>query len=262
MVFTQKLFSIVVSVAMLFVAACSNSVGNESIKSNAEQGTKASNESTKKAEPKELTEDNVVDFLTKYGSDHGETYVRVETPKGDIKIRLYKNTPLHRANFLYLTSKKYFDDTWFYRVSEGHVIQAGNTDGMETVKKRKKIGEYRLPAEIVANNYHKYGAVAMARSYKQNPDKMSNPFEFYIVLGKSYSRRELELLAEKHDMTFTNDQLDFYSTTKGSPHLDGQLTVFGEVVEGMDVAEAISKVEVDEGEWPLVNLPIKVKVTR
>ena len=242
--------------SLLFLVSCSQ---NESqiVQSSEVTSSKAISE---KKEPKVLTEENAVSFLKEYGAKHGESIVQVHTPKGNIKIRLYKNTPIHRANFLYLINKRYFNDTWFYRVSEGHVIQAGNTDGMETVKKRRKIGEYKLPAELAKTNYHKYGAVAMARSYFQNPEKLSDPYEFYIVLGKSYTRRELELLAEKHNMEFSTDQLDFYSKTTGSPHLDGQHTVFGEVIEGMDVVEAISKVQVDEGEWPLVNLPINVKV--
>ncbi|WP_417602625.1 peptidylprolyl isomerase [Owenweeksia hongkongensis] len=246
--------------SFLFLAACSqNNTAADTVIRRESTQVKVEN---KRKEPKTLTENNAQDFLKEYAAEHKETIVEVSTPKGSIKIRLYKNTPLHRANFLYLTKKKYFDDTWFYRVSEGHVIQAGNTDAVETVRKRKKIGEYKIPAEMVETNYHKYGAVAVARSYFQNPEKLSDPYEFYIVLGKSYTRRELELLAEKHEMTFSDAQLDFYSKNTGSPHLDGQHTVFGEVVAGMDVVEAISKVQVDEGEWPVVNLPIKVKVLK
>ena len=257
-----KLSPVFALVFGLLFSACSQneSTTNSDVK---EKSTELANEKVaKKKEPKTLTEENAVEFLKEYGKEHGESVVELSTPKGKIQIQLYKNTPLHKANFLYLTTKKYFDDTWFYRVSEGHVIQAGNTDAVETVKKRKKIGDYKIPAELVETNYHKYGAVAMARSYFQNPEKLSDPYEFYITLGKSYTRRELELLAEKHDMTFTDAQLSFYSNTTGAPHLDGQHTVFGEVIEGMDVVEAISKVQVDEGEWPVVNLPIKVKVLK
>lgn len=251
---------------VLFVPVLVGCGGSSSNPKNTNVASSAAKGSTQVEEresaPKVLTEENATSFLQKYGTNHSENVVTLNTPKGDIKIRLYKDTPLHRANFIYLTNKGYFDDTWFYRVSKDHVIQAGNTDGMETIKKRKKIGEYKIPAEMGLGHFHKYGAVAMARSYYQNPEKLSDPYEFYIILGKSYTRRELELLAEKHEMTFSEAQLDFYSNTKGSPHLDGEHTVFGEVIEGMDVVEAINNVEVDDGEWPLINLPIKAEIVQ
>lgn len=199
-------------------------------------------------------------FLRQYARKHPEDEALIHTSYGDIRIKLYKNTPLHRANFVYLSRQNYFDGTWFYRVSEGHVIQAGNTDAQRTKDKRKTLGDYVVPSEIRPGNYHQRGAVAAARSYYQNPDKNSDPYEFYIVLGQSYSRRELELLAEMHDMQFSEAQLDFYSSHPGAPHLDGEHTVFGEVIEGMDVVQKINKVKVDEGEWPLVNIPIDVEV--
>lgn len=254
-------YSLFLFLILAIVVACGESATNSTEK---EKGSKSQKGGTQKqqeeAKPVVLDEENAASFLKKYGAKNPENIVKVQTPKGEIKIRLYKDTPLHRASFIYLTNKDYFNNTWFYRVSKDHVIQAGNTDGVETIKKRKKIGEYKIPAEMGLGHYHKYGAVAMARSYYQNPEKASDPFEFYIILGKSYTRRELELLAEKHEMTFSEAQLDFYSKTKGSPHLDGEHTVIGEVIEGMDVVEAINDVEVDDGEWPLVNLPIKIKV--
>lgn len=207
-----------------------------------------------------LTEESAVEFLSNYTKSGGDSLVVISTSYGNITIRLYQNTLLHNANFRYLISRNYFNDTWFYRVSKGHVIQAGNTDGRETIRKREKIGEYRIPPEIVATNYHKYGAVAAARSYKQNPEKKSDPYEFYIVLGKEYTRRELQLLAKKHNFEMNNEALNFYQNRRGSPHLDGQHTVFGEVIKGMDVVEKISQVQVDEGEWPLVNIPISISL--
>lgn len=222
--------------------------------------TKSVNDGENFEESIVLNKANSKAFLTNYGQKLGDSLVEVSTKYGDIIIRLYNNTPLHKANFRYLMKRGYFSETWFYRVSKGHVIQAGNTDDRATVKKRNTIGDYKVPAEIVPTNYHKYGAVAAARSYAGNPEKESDPFEFYIVLGKAYNANELNLLAEKHDFGLTNEALTFYTNRKGAPHLDGQHTVFGEVVEGMEVVEAISHVDVDGGEWPLMNIPIKLSL--
>lgn len=209
-----------------------------------------------------LTQENSLAFLTNYCKHSSENEVVIHTKHGNIKIRLFRNTPLHRANFLYLTHKKYFDGTWFYRVSEGHVIQAGNNDAGITGKKRAAIGDYKIPSEISAGNLHHRGAVAAARSYYQNPEKSSTPFEFYIVLGKEYSTRQLKLLADKEGFALTESQIKAYESTAGSPHLDSEHTVFGEVVAGMAVVEAISRVKTDEGEWPLESIPILVEVVK
>ncbi len=246
---------------LLLAVAC-NSPSEDPATVNREPDQKATIEEGEAAPPdkKKITSENARAFLKKYARKHPEDEVLISTSFGDIRIRLYKNTPLHRANFLYLTRQGYFDGTWFYRVSEGHVIQAGNTDSQQTINSRNAIGDFLVPSEIVANNYHKSGAVAAARSYSSNPQKNSDPFEFYIVLGNAYSRAELKLLAEKHDLDLSQEQLEFYNNRPGAPHLDGQHTVFGEVISGMDVVEEISRVRVDEGEWPLHNIPIEVQV--
>lgn len=207
-----------------------------------------------------LTDKSAVPFLKKYGQSHLQDEAIIHTAFGDIKIRLYHNTPLHRANFLFLANQHYYDHTWFYRVTEGHVIQAGNTDSPKTQDERREIGEYHIPAEFVKGNYHKRGTVAEARSYKNNPEKKSDPYEFYIVIGKKYSPAQLRILAKDEGFELTPEKLEFYSNHAGSPHLDGQLTVFGEVVDGMDVVDAISHVKVDEGDWPYKNIPIKIDV--
>lgn len=152
---------------------------------------------------------------------------------GDIEIELYKDTPLHRANFIYLVKQQYFDDTFFHRVVANFIIQAGTSDLASTPKKRAKLGkEYLLPAEIIPGRTHEYGTVSGAKEYRENPDNRTAPYEFFIFLGPKTS----------------------------TSHLNGKYTIFGKVIKGMDVVEEISKVETDDGDWPLQNIYIKAKV--
>tara|TARA_R110002050_G_scaffold162939_1_gene292850 strand:+ start:10594 stop:11391 length:798 start_codon:yes stop_codon:yes gene_type:complete len=220
-----------------------------------------------KAKPKEktyprITNKNVKSFLTAYGKENPETVIRLTCPYGDIDIRLYQNTPLHRADMIYLTKRGYFDLTQFYRVSQNFVDQAGNSDEWPCQEMRAKIGGYVLPAEFRKANIHKYGSVAMARRYDKNPKKSSSPFEFYIVLGQKYSKTEIKAHEREFGTSYTPAQYKIYETIGGTPYLDEQHTVIGEVIAGMDVAIALNKVKVDNREWPLTEIPISMKVLR
>jgi cyclophilin family peptidyl-prolyl cis-trans isomerase len=144
---------------------------------------------------------------------------------------LYKDVPLHRANFIFLTKIKYFNTTVFYRVAKNFVIQGGNSDEMFTQKERNKYGNYLLKPEFRKNRRHKYGALAAAREWKHNPNKLSSPFEFYIVQKKS-----------------------------GAHHLDNEHTVFGEVISGFNTMEKISKVKVGVDEWPVDDIKMTVEI--
>ena len=179
-----------------------------------------------------ITQDNVVSFFTEYGKKHQETKVKLSTRLGDIYLSLYEDTPLHRANFIFLVKQGYFSDTFFHRAVPNFIIQGGNSDLHSTNKKRAKIGAtYLLPAEI-NDRKHTYGSVSGAKEYRENPDKKTMPFEFFIFLGPQSS----------------------------TSHLNGNYTVFGKVTQGMDVVEKIAKLETDEGEWPLQNVYIKAEV--
>lgn len=179
----------------------------------------------------EITDDNVVEFLTWYGTKNPENEVVIETQYGNIELELYNNTPLHRANFIYLVKKEYFNSTYFHRVVKDFIVQGGNSDEWETSRARKKIGKYLIPPEFVSTNKHHYGALAAARLWEDNPEKLSTPYEYYIIQNK-----------------------------KGSYHLDGEHTVFGRVSQGMNVVDEIANQPIDAGEFPLMNIHVKIRI--
>ncbi len=187
---------------------------------------------TDESEFPEITNENIVSFLTEYGKKNPETSVLISTKQGDVEIELYKDTPLHRANFIYLVKQKYFDETYFHRIVPNFIIQGGNADDYAVPKFRSKIGgNYLIPAEINGRK-HEYGSVTGAKEYRENPDKKTMPFEFFIFLGPLSS----------------------------SSHLNGNYTVFGKVSKGMDVVEKIANLPRSEDEWPKQNVNIKASI--
>jgi len=180
-----------------------------------------------------ITQENVVEFLMKYGKENPETKVRITTLQGIIEVELFKDTPLHRANFIYLAKQGYFNDTFFHRLVPNFIIQAGSSDNKSTSKKRSSIGDnYRIPYEKGSGSIHQKGTLSGAKYYRKNPDNMSVPFEFFIFLGPK-------------------------SSTK---HLNGKYTIFGKVTKGMEVVNTIADLPTDDGEWPIDNVYIKVEV--
>jgi peptidyl-prolyl cis-trans isomerase B (cyclophilin B) len=209
-----------------------------------------------------ITNQNVVSFLTQYGKKNQETVVRLSCEYGDIDIRLYTNTPIHRANMIYLTKRGYFDLTQFYRVSKNFVDQAGNSDEWDCQVKRAEIGGYTLPSEFNKQNIHKFGAIAMARRYDKNPTKRSSPFEFYISLGRTYNKVEIRAHEREFGTSYSPQQYKIFAKVGGNPFLDNEHTVIGEVIKGMDVALELNKVKVDNREWPLNEIAITMKVLK
>jgi peptidylprolyl isomerase len=132
-----------------------------------------------------LSSENTEVFLTEYGNQNPETNVLIKTRFGNIKLRLYEDVPVHRANFIFLTKIKYFNTTVIYRVAKNFVIQGGNSDNMFTQKQRRKYGNYLMQPEFKEHRRHTYGALAAARDWKKNPNKLSSPFEFYMVHDKN-----------------------------------------------------------------------------
>tara|TARA_B100001989_G_scaffold145376_1_gene103546 strand:- start:155 stop:862 length:708 start_codon:yes stop_codon:yes gene_type:complete len=182
----------------------------------------------KKEEKFKLSDENVMEFFLEYDKHNKENLVRIVTDYGNIEIQLFDNTKFHRSNFIYLTKKNYFEDTQFYRVINNFVIQAGNSDNRKVSQKRKKIGRYLLPNDLDKGYSHERGMVSMPSSLVDNPYKMASPFEFFIVQSKN-----------------------------GAHHLDGNYTVFGRVISGMDTVDKIAETPTDDLDWPLQNIYIK-----
>ncbi len=249
-----------------------------------------------------------------------EETIVISTTLGDIHLRLYKDTPLHSANFLKLVREGYYDSTLFHRVIEGFMIQGGDPDSKNALPSAE-LGNggppYTIPPEFDDRLFHVRGAVAAAREDdKINPDKLSSGSQFYIVQGKKFTEDDLKELEMKQyslakqkifvnfmdrpenlairnefftiDATkdtarfkFLLDTLNFeldkeyalqkpfkissekrtvYKTIGGAPHLDGNYTIFGKVIKGMEVVDKIAAVKKDEHDRPEIDISVKVHV--
>ncbi|WP_299053566.1 peptidylprolyl isomerase [uncultured Polaribacter sp.] len=224
---TRILFFLI-AIAMLF--QCKEKQANTTTSKNINQKKKQLKKPIEKAWDS-LNRHNTEAFLTEFGKQNPETLVLIKTDFGNIKIRLFEDVPMHRANFIFLTKIKYFNTTVFYRIAKNFVIQGGNSDEMYTQKERRKYGNYLLKPEFIKNRKHVFGALAAAREYENNDDKLSSPFEFYIVQQKG-----------------------------GSHHLDNEHTVFGQVIEGFSTINKISKVKVGVDEWPVNDVKMTIEI--
>lgn len=204
-----------------------------------------------KKEPVVITPQNLQEVLTTYGNEHKEDEVLIETSFGNIRLRLYPETPLHRANFIKNIKEGYYDESDFYRIVYQFMIQGGDLN--------KKPG-YRIPAEINPRFIHKRGALSMARVSENNPDKESSAAEFFIVHGERYAREDVEMAARNQGITYTPEQIETYVSQGGYTSLDNQYTTFGEVISGMEVVDKIAEVKVFNEDKPLKKIPFKISV--
>lgn len=202
------------------------------------------------------------------------TEVLLETTKGNIRIALYDETPLHRDNFLKLTKMGSYDSLLFHRVIKDFMIQSG-----DIFSKHAQPGEllgrgdydYTIEPEFrLPKIFHRKGVVAAAREGDDvNPEQRSSASQFYIVWGKTFDDQRLDYTQHKIDsvtngkVLLTPEMREVYKTVGGAPHLDGQYTVFGEISEGLEIVEKILQEETDKNYRPVEDIRIlKATVTK
>jgi peptidyl-prolyl cis-trans isomerase B (cyclophilin B) len=191
-----------------------------------------------------------------------EQKVQIETEYGKIVLKLYNETPKHRDNFVKLVKDGFYNDLLFHRVMQGFMIQGGDPDS-KGAPAGKQLGMggpgYTVPANFDSALIHKKGALAAARMPDNvNPQKASSGSQFYIVQGRTYTENELQRLSMQTGVKYTPEQIEVYTTKGGTPFLDMQYTVFGEVVEGLDVIDKIAAVKVDAYNRPVTDVKFTI----
>lgn len=252
----------------LFMASCNGPESSSSEKAAAPKAAEDQPPADQAADPEPtapefplLNQQNSEAFLQNYFEAHQERTIALATRYGTLKIKLYEDTPLHTANFLMMVKRGYFSGTEFTRIVKDFVVQGGNSERETDEIKRLVIGNYLIAEEIKDKHLHKKGALAMARSYSDNPEKKSSAYDFYLVTGRTFNDPQFMALEREHEMTIPEWKRKVYRTIGGAPHLDGQHTVFGEVIDGWDVLDKMNLTPTDERNWPLESLIMQMETT-
>jgi len=197
--------------------------------------------------------------------------VKISTEFGDITVLLYDDTPIHRDNFIKLINEGFFDDLLFHRVMKNFMIQGGDPNSKDAAP-GIQLGAggpgYTIEAEFRPNRFHKKGALAAARQPDQvNPEKRSSGSQFYIVHGNVFSdimlgkiETQKSAAMSSGNFAFNEEQKQIYKTIGGYPPLDGDYTVFGEVLEGLSTLDKIAFVPVDARNRPTEDVKMKLSL--
>ena len=190
------------------------------------------------------------------------TKVKIETDFGNMIAELYNSTPFHRDNFIRLANDKFYDGLLFHRIMDGFMVQGGDPDSRDAPP-GQVLGMggpgYLLKPEI--GELHYTGTLAAARMPDNvNPNRESSGSQFYIVEGRRWSTIELANIGSQIGITYTPEQKQIYTQRGGYPPLDKQYTVFGQVIEGLNIIDSLSRVEVDGADRPLKDYKMKVSV--
>ena len=192
--------------------------------------------------------------------------VKISTKYGDMVAELYDETPIHRDNFIKLVKEGFYDGTLFHRVIPGFMIQGGDPVSKDDTQ-NTRIGNggpgYTLPAEFNPQFFHKKGALAAARMGDAvNPKKESSGSQFYIVEGQVYDNNTIDLFAKRMAAEFSSAQKKAYTTVGGTPHLDANYTVFGELVKGLEIISKISNVTRDKNNLPKDKVIMNISIVK
>lgn len=194
-------------------------------------------------------------------NNDGHTYVLIETEYGNMKAMLYNTTPKHRDNFIKLVKENYYDSLMFHRIIPGFMIQGGDPDSRYALP-NLQLGMggpgYEIDAEI--GSPHLKGALAAARN--NNPMKRSSGSQFYIVQGQPVDDAVLDGLEQQKGISYNPEQRKLYKEIGGAPFLDGEYTVFGEIVQGLDVIDKIAAVPTKPGDRPVQDVRMKIRIVR
>ncbi len=201
--------------------------------------------------------------LNSFSQTKKDYLVIIQTKFGAMHLVLFDKTPLHKANFLKLANDKFYDGVLFHRIIKNFMIQGGDP----TTKTKNQVEaptkesvSYKIKAEILPELFHVKGALAAARD--NNPDKESSGSQFYIVHGKAWNEADLEGQIKRCGRPVTEAQKNTYKTTGGSPHLDGNYTVFGQLIGGFAVLDSLANVKTGARDKPLDDISMKMTVEK
>ena len=192
-----------------------------------------------------------------------ECLIRIETPQGEMIARLSDATPQHQDNFVKLVEQNFYDDLLFHRVISGFMIQGGDPDSRGAAPNARLGGGgpgYQIPAEFVDSLAHVKGALAAART--NNPEKKSSGSQFYIAQGKPVTETDLNRQEAQTGVRYPSEVREAYLENGGVPFLDQNYTVFGQVIEGLDVIDKIAAVATRPGDRPTEDVTMKISLIR
>ena len=183
-----------------------------------------------------------------------ERLIKIETSMGDMVVKLYNETPLHRDNMIKLIEENFFDKQLFHRVIKDFMVQGGDPQSTGAAK-GVRLGNggpgYTIPAEFNPELFHKKGALSAARQGDAvNPQKESSGSQFYLVVGRVLTQDQVNSFAQS-GAPFTEESIEAYTTMGGTPHLDGSYTVFGEIVVGLEILDRIAVTQTDAYDRPI-----------